>query len=493
MNFAVTPSLSSRKSADLLVVPFWQENKGPQVAATAVSLNDQLAGPLSTQDFRAKEGELALIYVTGQPEKRMALLGLGQSEELTVEKLRRAYANVTKMCSKKTFKEINILVPERTLIAKEDLMRGISEGLFLPNYLFNSLKHETIKEDSPGVLEKITWIGASKAELTLVKKYEIICDAVNMVRDLVNGNADDVTPDYLAAVARGLEKTCNHVKTTVFDKKRIEKEKMGLLLAVNRGSSLDPAFIIVEYKGNPKSTDKTILIGKGITFDTGGLNLKPTGGMETMKSDMAGAGAVLGIIQAAASLELKINVTGVIPATENGIDAKSYKPADVYRACTGKTVEISNTDAEGRLVLADAIGYAINHLKPSRLIDLATLTGAVEIALGDEVTGFLSNNDVLADQLIRAGSETGERVWRLPLHEDYRETLKSDIADIKSTGGRAASCIKAALFLQEFVGKTPWVHLDIAGTAYLSEAKRYQTKHATGVGVRLIVSFLETL
>lgn len=494
MNFAAIPSLNSRKSADLLVIPFWKGKKHPEVSSVlSSSLSKQLEEPLSTHDFHGDEGELMFLYVSGQAEKRLVLLGLGMREQITVEKLRRAYAKVIKVCHKKKMKEVNILMPQCDVMAPEDLIRGISEGLLLPNYIFSALKQDTLKENQPVILEKTTFIGISKSDLLEAQKCGILSEAVNLVRDLVNGNADDITPQYLAAVAKGLEKTCKHVKTTVFDKKRIEKEKMGLLLAVNRGSYRDPVFVTIEYKGNPKSSDRTVLVGKGITFDTGGLNLKPTGSMETMKGDMAGAAAILGIIQAVSELGLKINVNGVFGATENSIDALSYKPGDVYKGYSGKTVEIGNTDAEGRLVLADALAYAVHQLKPTRIIDLATLTGAVEIALGDEITGLMSNNDVLADLLIRAGSVTGERVWRLPLPDEYKESLKSDIADLKSTGGRPGSCLKAGLFLQEFVGKTPWAHLDIAGTAYHGDAKHYYPKHATGVGVRMIISLLELL
>lgn len=493
MIFAAVPTLKSRKKADLLVIPFWKGKKHAEAAADVVSLKQHLDIPLTTHDFLAKEGEILLLYVSGEPEKRIALLGLGPEEAITVEKLRRAYAAATKICHKKKMAEINLVLPECSALARGDLLRGIVEGLLLPNYVFTTLKNDAVKEDRPVLLQKITFIGASKQELALADKYATICHAVDLARDLVNGNADDVTPQYLAAVAQGLAKTCKHVKTTVFDKKRIEKEKMGLLLAVNRGSSRDPVFIISEYKGNPKSPDRTVIIGKGITFDTGGLNLKPTGSMETMKSDMSGAAAALAIIQAAASLELKVNVTAVVPSTENCIGSKSYKPGDVYVGYAGKTVENGNTDAEGRLILADALAYSIKHLKPSRMIDLATLTGAVEVALGNEAIGLLSNNDVLADLLIRFGCETHERVWRLPLYEEYKDQLKSDVADIKSTGGRPGGCITAAIFLNEFVGKTPWAHLDIAGTAFLTDAKRYLPKHATGVGVRLLISLLENL
>jgi Leucyl aminopeptidase len=215
--------------------------------------------------------------------------------------------------------------------------------------------------------------------------------------------------------------------------------------------------------------------------------------METMKDDMSGGAAALGVIHAISTLGLPINVTAVVPSTENSIGSKSYKPGDVYKSYSGKTVEVLDTDAEGRLVLADALAYAVKNLKPTRIVDLATLTGSIIIALGEEASGLMSNNDALADLIVRAGSSTGERVWRMPLYEDYKDQLKSDIADIKNIGGRSAGSITAAMFLQEFVGKCPWAHLDIAGTAFLSEAKRYTPKHATGVGVRLLVSLLESL
>lgn len=495
MNFSISAALKARKGADLLVIPFWKGKKHAEPAFSSVAaLHRHVDAPIAIHDFHGKEGELLLLYVSGEPEKRIALLGLGAQEAITVEKLRRAYAAVTRMCHKKKIREANVAVPECPALAKQDLVRGIVEGLLLPNYVFNALKHDALKEDKIVLLHAVNLIGVGKSELAVAKKCAAICRAVHMARDLVNGNADDVTPQHLADVAQGLAKTCKHVKTTVFDKKRIEKEKMGLLLAVNRASFRDPVFIITEYKGNPKSSDHTVIIGKGITFDTGGLNLKPTGGMETMRDDMAGAAAALAVIQAASALELKVNVTAVVPSTENCIGSKSYKPGDVYSSYSGKTVEIGNTDAEGRLILADALAYASEHLKPSRIIDLATLTGAVDIALGSETTGLLSNNDVLADLLIRFGSETNERVWRLPLYEEYREQLKSDIADIKSTGGRSAGCITAAVFLQEFVGKQiPWAHLDIASTAFLNESKRYLPKYATGVGVRLLITLLENL
>ena len=456
-------------------------------------MQQSFSDALSTHDFQGKEGETIVLYVSGQSEKRVLLLGLGLSSSLNVEKLRRAYAAVVKTCHKHKWEEINLCIPECLSMSRDDIIKGVSEGLLLPNYVFTALKHHSIQDEKPVVLTKATFLGGSKADLQLAKKYAVISESVNFVRDLVNGNADDVTPQYLSAVAKGLEKTCNHVKTTVFDKKRIEKEKMGLLLAVNRASNLEPAFIMVSYRGNVKSSDHTVIVGKGVTFDTGGLLIKPRGGMETMKDDMAGAAAVMGVIQAISSLGLKINVTAVIPTTENSIGSKSYKPGDVYKSYSGRTVEIVDTDAEGRLILADALSYTVKNLKPSRVIDVATLTGSIMVALGEEASGLMSNHDVLADLLARAGSETGERVWRMPLYDEYKDQLKSDIADIKNTGSRFGGAITAATFLKEFVEEVPWAHLDIAGTAFHSESKRYLPKYATGVGVRLLVSLLESL
>lgn len=494
MHLSVAGKIEHRSPADVLVVPFWKGKKAPELAVEELgSIKKEMTAPLATHDFKGKEEEVSLIYAHGQPEKRILLLGLGEQEKVTVERLRRAYAAVTKFSLKKKLSDINVILPKIETIPQEDMVRGVVEGLLLPNYGFTTLKSDSIKDEKPQYLEKICLVGGSKKDLENAETILEICKGVYFTRDLVNGNADDVTPQHLAHVAMDLAKKDKHLKTTVFDKKRIEREKMGLLLAVNRGSHMDPVFMTIEYKGNPKSSDHTVLVGKGITFDTGGLNLKPTGSMETMRTDMSGAAIVLGVMKVISKLKLKVNVTGVIASTENAIDSKSYKPGDVYKSRAGKTVENGNTDAEGRLVLADALSYAVDHLKPTRIIDFATLTGAIDVALGNEAAGLFTNNDVLADFLIRAGSETGERLWRLPLYEEYRDQLKSDVADIKSTGGRSAGSITAAMFLQEFIGKVPWAHLDIASISFSTEARRYHPKLGTGMGVRLAVSLLQNL
>ena len=493
MEFNVVANLENRKNADLLVLPFWQE-KGSVKGVTAYGKLDSFTKlPLGTSDFKGKEGEVLYLYVDGKQEKRIVMLGLGDSAKLTVERLRRAFSMLTKTCQAKKLTNINIVTPLIPSLSEEDVVRAVSEGILLSNYAFTRYKGDTKKQDLPVLLEKVTLIQAAKQALSIAEKYQIIAEGVYLARDLVNGNSDDITPKHLSEVATSFAKEFKSIKATIFNKKRLEKEKMGLILAVNRGSKDEAVMIILDYVGNPKSKEKTIIVGKGVTYDTGGLNLKPTGGMETMKCDMGGAATALGTIYAAAKLKLKTNLTIVIPSTENSISADSYKPGDVYTSYAGKTVEIGNTDAEGRLILADALAYAVKNLNPTRIVDFATLTGAMVVALGEETTGLMSNNDALADSLIRAGSDTFERAWRLPIFEEYKDQLKSDIADIKNVGSRAGGSITAALFLQEFIGNTPWAHLDIAGTAYLSDARRYHPKHGTGVGVRLMIDFLQNL
>jgi leucyl aminopeptidase len=493
MNFATESNIAKRKHADLVVLPFWKGDK-EAVAAAEVGTLQKLANlPIHGKDFTGKEGEVIVLFTGEGPEPRVALLGLGEKEKITVEKLRRAYSNVTQKAHSSKAISMNIIFPHIESLDESDIARGLSEGILLTNYVFDKLHHEKVKKERKVLLEKITFVGAGKKALESATKYSKIIEGVYLARDLINSNADDMTPQALSNEAKSLAKKFANVKATVFDKKRIEKEKMGLLLAVNQGSSIDPAFIILEYKGNPKSKDLTVVVGKGVTYDTGGLNLKPTGSMETMKCDMSGAACALGTIHAAASLGLKVNLTAVIPSTDNSIDSKSYKPGDVYQSYLGKTVEIGNTDAEGRLILADALAYSVKNLKPTRMINFATLTGACVIALGEETTGLMSNNDHLAESISRAGNETFERAWRLPLFEEYRSQLDSDIADISNVGGREAGTITAALFLQEFVGSTPWAHLDIAGTAFLKKARRYHPKYGTGVGVRLMIELLENL
>lgn len=491
MKFIAVTHLEKRSLSDLLVIPIAKSGNKIIWPSAADKLKKIAENPIKVGDFKAKEGEVSLEYVSNVQEPRLLLLGLGEAPEITTEKLRRSYAQAMKTAWRYKVKSMSVLIPDLPALSEESICRGVLEGLLLANYTFDCLKSEC--KDPYRPVEKIELITRFKDVLNYANKALTICEGVYLSRNLVNGNADDITPAYLAHLANSLETPQSRIKTTVFDKKRLEKERMGLLLAVNRGASSDPVLIISEYKGNPKSKEHIVLIGKGVTYDTGGLNLKPTGSMETMKCDMGGAAVVLATLKVASNLGLKKNITAIVPSTENAIGPKSYKPGDVYKSYSGKTVEITNTDAEGRLILADAISYAVQHLKPTVIIDIATLTGAIEIALGNEVTGFFSNQHALADMLMRAGSETFERVWQMPLYEEYRDAMRSEVADIKNQGGRPGGAITAAIFLQEFVGKVNWIHLDIAATACLSEAKRYHPRFGTGIGVRLLIELLEHL
>lgn len=489
MIFAAAKSYQDRPESDLLVLPFTQGKKKAELEAEVKTLPKEVELPLDLHDFKGKEGEILFVYPHGGKEKRVVLLGLGEEDSLTPEKYRRVYSALAKAVLCKKFKHIALALPKKI---DKNALKGLLEGILSTNYVYDQLKGKSDKNEPAHYLEKAHLIGAQKGQIELAHELETLYEGVYLARDLVNGNADDVTPQFLCQVARGFAKEFSHVKTTILDKKQLEKEKMGLLLAVGQGSSVDPALIIVEYKGNSKSKELTALVGKGVTYDTGGLNLKPTGSMETMKCDMGGAAAVLGTLYAAMKLKLPVNLIGVIPTTENSISSRSFKPGDVYTSHSGKTVEIGNTDAEGRLILADAISYTLQHYKPTQMIDLATLTGAIDIALGNEASGLFSNNDKLAHKLTEAGEHTYERLWRMPLYEEYRDQLKSDIADIKNIGGRPGGSCTAAKFLEEFVGKSiPWAHLDIASTAYYNEAKRYHPKFGSGVGVRLLITFLQ--
>lgn len=491
MQFSAIPSFQKRKAADAILVPCWQGKDHGEVAEPHAQ--ELVGSTLSLGDFKGKEGETLLVYVSGAKEPRAVLVGLGKRGDISKDTLRLSYGAAVRD-SRLKVKTVNVLLPEvsQKLLSESEVITSAAEGMLLANETFDELKHDLVKEEPTVLIEKAAFVAGSKL-LEGPQRMAEIMSGVKLARNLVNRNARDVTPSQLANEAKMLSRKFKTVSTTVFDRKRIKKEGMGLFLAVNQGSSEEPAFIIVEYKGKPSSKERSVIVGKGITFDTGGLNLKPGSGMETMKCDMAGGAAVLGTIYALASIGLKENVTAVIASTDNAIGSRAYKPGDVYQGYSGKTVEIGDTDAEGRLTLADALAYAVKNLKPKRIIDLATLTGSVVIALGEHVAGLMSNSDELATALHEAGQETGEWVWRMPMPKLYRKLLKSDIADIKSIGGRPGGAITAALFLKEFVGDTPWAHLDIAGTAYPNKASTLSPSRATGYGVRLLTELFTRL
>ena len=444
MHVQIAAAAGQRKPADVALLPYWEEGKKIRSAFPRKEFDSEFLSLLE-EDFTAKSGESLFSYALDGVEKRVLLLGLGSVKKCEAAFLRSTFASAVQTCRKKKLESINLFLPSDLDLS---LVEAILDGLYMANYSYDALKRESLKEKPSIFIKKVHLIGAKKEEGALIEKREHVMKGVNLTRDLVNGNADDVNASHLAKISKELAHKHSSIKVEVLGKKELEKEKMGLMLAVNKGASHDPALILLHYVGDPKSKDVTAVVGKGVTFDTGGLNLKPTGSMETMKCDMAGAAAVLGLIEVCAALKLKKNVLGVIASVENAIGKDAYKPGDVYISHSGKSIEITNTDAEGRLVLADAFSYVQKHHSPNRLIDFATLTGGVIIALGEEASGLFSNNKKLCDQIKEAAEVTGERVWELPLYPEYLEALKSPIADLKnSRKGRSASSSSGSIVL----------------------------------------------
>lgn len=489
MELVFEKHIDMRDSADALVVPCWKQEGGLAVACLVGEIQEKILPVMDLGDFGAKEQELSLLYDWNQKEQRILLVGLGAEGKVTLETIRRAYAEAIKYGMGKKWKSINIMLPTHAEYSPNQIAYAAAEAALMTNYRFDYMSAKLDKK--PALIEKICVIADGCDANQILQETLAIAKGSMLIKNLVNGNADDITPKFLSQQALELGKRYKDLHVTVFDKEEIVKRKMGLLYAVSKGAKEDPYFIVMQYKGNPSSSDHTVFIGKGITYDTGGLSLKPTNSMETMRCDMAGAATVIGVLATVAELKLPINVSCVVPATENGIDASSYKIGDVYTGYSGTTVEIKNTDAEGRLVLADALAYTVDLLAPSRIIDLATLTGAAEIALGSMRSPFFSTDDTLASQLFEVGEEVGERLWLMPLDSDYRELITSRIADIKNSGAREGSLIFSAMFLKEFVGNIPWAHVDIAGTAFLEKPRYYHTTSATAYGLRLLIQYLK--
>ncbi|OGW49068.1 MAG: leucyl aminopeptidase [Nitrospirae bacterium RBG_19FT_COMBO_42_15] len=436
-------------------------------------------------EFKGKADEmLFLISPAGLKAKRMLLLGLGVKEKFTIDKLRQASAKAGQEMRSKGLK--NFAMP--VLSIQEDKKRigqAIAEGLLLGLYQFEEYKTE--KKEEKKIDNVIIAVEKREDEEKIkkgVKVGEILSEANNFTRNLVNRPSNDKTPIMLADEARRMAKRYG-LSCRVLDEREIKRLKMGGLIGVSKGSKEPPRFIILEHNRNKKGLDTIVIIGKAITFDSGGISIKPSENMEKMKYDMSGGAAVMGAMMTAAGLKLPLHIVGLIPATENLPSGTAQKPGDVVRMIDGKTVEIISTDAEGRMILGDALGYAKRY-KPKAVIDLATLTGACVIALGNDAIGMMGTDDKLKERIKRAGELSYERVWELPLWEEYGELIKSDIADMKNVGGRPAGTITAGYFLSRFIEGSPWVHLDIAGTAWEEKGSPYKPKGATGVGVRLL-------
>jgi leucyl aminopeptidase len=424
----------------------------------------------------------------------VVILGLGKDKDITADKIRIAMADACRTLRKKGVKKLEtaLIGVGVNNIDPETSAEAIAEGAILGLYTFN--RHITKKPEQSEITELVINGRDLKSKTAVqrgVNTGKILAEAANLARDLVNEPSNYMTPTILAAEAKKVAEK-HGLEIEVLERKQMQELGMGALLGVARGSEQPPKFIVLNYRGKTTKTVDIALVGKGITFDSGGISLKPPDHMGDMKSDMAGAASVIAAIGAIARLKPKLNVMAIAPATENLPGGTAFKPADILTAMNGKTIEIITTDAEGRLILADALGYA-NKQGAKMIVDIATLTGACQIALGDITTGAFTNNQELLDKVIAAGNAVGDKIWQLPTFEEYKEQNKSDVADLKNTGGRNAGAITAALFVGEFAEKTPWVHLDIAGPALLDSAKGYYIKGATGVPTRTLITLVQHL
>ncbi len=433
--------------------------------------------------FKAKSGDIySDVSYSG---KNVVLVGLGTDEKLTRDSVTKAFYKLGKELMKLKIKSITVTMPEFDTLSSNEMVQALTEGLRQSEYGFE--KYLTEKKVKPTVEDVYLNIFEGKSDETnaAIDKANLLVDSVFLARDLVNEPAITLTPKKLALAAQKALKPLG-VKVTVLGRDEIAELGMKAFLAVSKGSHHEPQFIVMTWNGNPDSDKKTALVGKGLTYDSGGYSLKPSDSMVDMKSDMAGSAAVIGAMKAIATDKVKQNVVAIVAACENMISGGAYKPGDIIGSMSGKTIEVLNTDAEGRVTLADALWYATTVEKADKVIDLATLTGACVVALGNTYTGAITNNDALMSQVTNASKLAGENIWQLPTHEDYRELIKGTVGDLTNTGGRGAGTITAGLFLEEFVNDTPWVHLDIAGTSFLSKPNGYLPKGGTGVLVKTL-------
>lgn len=506
MEFHVITGRPEAVAAGVLVV-FHREGDTSLQGAAALAdrvLEGVLSQAVSTGEFKGQYGEFKTTHTYGRlGAGRVVLVGLGKAQDLQLDRVRGAAAAACKAIRRAKETSGAFILEDEVFgdLAVGRLAQAITEGAALGLYDFQKYKTRDIENDHPKDLLLV--IGPGKpAELEAANLEGVrrsvsigrcLADATNLARDMVNEPANTMTPTRMWEVAAqvaqdwGLECAC-------LDRAEMEAMGMGALLSVAQGSRQPPRFIILRYRGGPEAQGKPhpAFLGKGVTFDSGGISLKPAEKMELMKGDMAGGAAVIGAMRAIGEIKPSINVTGIVPAVENLPSGEASRPGDVLRALSGKTIEVISTDAEGRLILADALAYARRE-KLSPLVDIATLTGACAIALGPFYTGAFTNNQPLLDRLLKASEEAGERIWPMPMHEDFEELIKSQIADVKNVGGREGGAITAAHFLAGFAEDTPWVHLDIAATSQSETERPDQPKGATGVAVRTLVGLALSL
>jgi leucyl aminopeptidase len=490
MEFSIKSGSPEKQRTGCVVVGVFD---GRKLSASAQAIDGAsrhyLSEVLRRGDLDGKLGATLLLHSVPQiPADRVLLVGLGRERDFNEAAYRTALAAATRALRSTGASEATICLTDLALKRRdtawkiEQAVIMVSEGA----YRFDRMKSKP--PEAKRALRKVTLHVAKRGEIpegeTAMERGQAIADGMAFAKDLGNLPANVCTPAYLAEQAQDMGRR-NGIKVEVLEQKDIEKLGMGCFLAVARGSRQPPKLIVLEYQGGKRDTPPVALVGKGITFDTGGISIKPAAEMDEMKFDMCGAASVLGTMKAIAQMKLPLNVVGVIPATENMPGGNAIKPGDIVTTMSGQTVEILNTDAEGRLILCDALTY-VEKFKPSAVVDIATLTGAIVVALGHVATGLFSNSDPLARELLQAGEAAWDRAWHMPLWDDYQEALKSNFADIPNIGSRAGGSVTAACFLSRFTKSYPWAHLDIAGTAWKSGAE----KGATGRPVALLSHFL---
>jgi leucyl aminopeptidase len=471
MKVSVSQSEPAAVDADLVAIGLCQDEVLPEEFAAARGADD------------AEGGFKKLTMVRPEQPARLLVVGLGKREELDAERLRVAAAVVAKEAAKASARTLAWVLPEGD--DRDGLAEGLVTGTILGAYSFDRFKGTDPDDPEPSSLDSLTLL-APETVADAAEAARICAEAQNRARDLQSLPSNVATPSYLADRAVEVAAAHDSLSVEVFGREEIAAKEMGGLVAVSQGTAEDPRLIVLRYDGGG-SGETLGLVGKGVTFDTGGISLKTPGGMHEMKMDMSGGAAVLEAVGAIAELGLKLKLIAVIPSTENMPSGTAVKPGDIITQYDGTTVEVNNTDAEGRLILADALAYAAEQ-GADQLVDIATLTGAVMIALGSTYAAVISNDDELADRVEEVGKETGELVWRLPLHAEYAALMKGTVADLTNAAAkRKAGTISAAAFLEEFVGDTPWAHLDIAGTAW-DVGRPYTGNDASGFGVRLLTA-----
>ncbi|MGE3600359.1 MAG: leucyl aminopeptidase, partial [Dehalococcoidia bacterium] len=451
--------------ADAVVVNLFEAVTAPGGGTGALdqALGGQISALIDDGAIKGKRGEITTLFTFGRtPAKRVLIVGLGKQKDFDLDTVRSLAANVARALRKAGAKRAATIVHGAGIagLDPEACAQAIAEGTVMGLYRFTKYKKSDGEQDPDEVV--LVEHDPSKIDALQrgVSRGLILAEAVNFCRDMANEPSNQFTPSEMAARARQAADEAG-LECQVLDREDMVELGMGALLGVAQGSHQPPKFIVLHYRGNP-TTDQAIgLIGKGITFDTGGISIKPAAGMEEMKGDMSGGASVIAALRAIGLLRPRVNVTGIVPATENMPGGGAIKPGDVLRAMNGTTIEVVNTDAEGRLILSDGISYA-RSLDLNPIVDIATLTGAIGVALGDQAVGVMSNDQPTVDRIIAAGKRSGERLWQMPLYDEYKEQIKSDVADLKNTGGRPAGALTAAMFLKEFADTTPWVHLDMA-------------------------------